>query len=831
MLQLPIDAYLPEIIAAARTARALVIVAEPGAGKTTRVPPALLSGGILDGAHPALVMLQPRRVAARAAAARIAAEQRWTIGNEVGWHVRFDKTVGPRTRLRVLTEGILTRQVIDDPFLEGIGGVILDEFHERSIHTDLTIALLREVRQTVRPDLVLIVMSATLDAAPVAKFLGDCPITNVPGRTYPVEVAHAPVPSADPLPQRLAGALRDELERGDGDVLAFLPGVFEIDRSAAEIAGMADRHRLKVVPLHGSLPPDQQMRALEPSEHQKVILATNIAETSLTIEGVKTVIDSGLARVAGFDAERGLDRLDLKRISKASAIQRAGRAGRTGPGRCVRLYTAREFHSMSDFELPEIRRVDLAGTVLSLHAWGKTDLRGFGWYDSPSEEALAAAERLLAMLGALDAATNGRITPIGQQMVSLPVHPRLARLLVAAAENECLDDGAAMAALLSERDIAPIERGRDRVPATQGASDLLLRFDLIRQSPQVSRVRDELVRVGRYVKPSKKPSPRLGEEALLKLPLLAYPDRVCRRRENDPSAAVMVGGSGARLAPESVVRQYEFFVALDARRDDRNPRSEASVRIASAIEMSWLEELFPQAISRTRELTFDPARQRVVALGMTKYHDLVLREDSDAPVDPEKAGHVLAAALRDSAAERLAADESAGNLLARLDLLKRHMPEHRWPTIDTAEILEEMCQGKRSVEELNRVSSAPFILAHLPYPLDRLLDEHAPATIEVPTGNRIKLQYAIGQPPVLAVRLQEMFGLLDTPRIAGGRMPVTLHLLGPNYRPVQITNDLRSFWKTTYFQVRKDLRVRYPKHSWPEDPLTAPPQAKGSRRR
>jgi ATP-dependent helicase HrpB len=832
MLQvLPIDAYLPEIVAAAKAARALVIVAEPGAGKTTRVPPALLGEGIVDAGHPALVMLQPRRVAARAAATRIAAEQRWSIGNQVGWHVRFDKTVGPRTRLRVLTEGILTRQVIDDPFLAGIGGVILDEFHERSIHTDLTIALLREVRQTVRPDLVLIVMSATLDAAPVAKFLGDCPIINVPGRTYPVEVAHAPMPSAEPLPQRLAGALRDELERGGGDVLAFLPGVFEIDRSAEEIAALAGRHDLKIVPLHGSLPPDQQMRALEPSDRRKVILATNIAETSLTIQGVKVVIDSGLARVAGFDAERGLDRLDLKRISKASAIQRAGRAGRTAPGRCVRLYTAREFHAMSDFELPEIRRVDLAGTVLSLHAWGKTDLRGFGWYDLPPEEALAAAERLLTMLGALDAATNGRITRIGQQMVSLPVHPRLARLLIAAAENNCLDDGAAMAALLSECDIAPIERGRDRVPATQGASDLLLRFDLIRQSPQVSRVRDELLRVGRYIKPSKKPSPRLGDEPLLKLPLLAYPDRVCRRREHDPAAAVMVGGSGARLAPESVVRQYEFFLALDARRDDRNPRSEASVRIASGIEMAWLEELFPQAISRTRELTFDPARQRVVALGMMKYHDLVLREDADAPVDPEKAGHVLAAALKDSAAERLSADESADILLARLDLLKRHMPEHPWPTIQPAEILEAMCQGKRSVEELSRVSPVPFILACLPYPLDRLLEEHAPAAIEVPTGNRIKLQYAIRQPPVLAVRLQEMFGLVDTPRIAGGRVPVTLHLLGPNYRPVQITNDLRSFWKTTYFQVRKDLRVRYPKHSWPEDPLTAPPQAKGSRRR
>lgn len=823
MISLPIDSHIPAILSQVHSKRALVLVAEPGAGKTTRVPPALLKSGLLTDHHPNIMLLQPRRVAARAAALRIADENGWRIGNEVGWHVRFDRHIGPKTRLRVVTEGILTRQLVDDPFLDGTGAVILDEFHERSIHTDLAISMLREVRQTVREDLIVIVMSATLDAGPISQFLGDCPVLNVPGRTFPVDVRHAIAPSGNPLSSRVLDALADVLPSTDGDILVFLPGVREINDTAREAIAIARQFDARLIPLHGSLPPGEQFRALEPSPNRKIILATNIAETSLTIEGVRTVIDAGMARVAGYDPQRGLDRLDLKRISQASAKQRAGRAGRTAPGKCVRLYTAKEFHAMPAFELPEIRRIDLAGTVLALHGWGKPNPRTFGWFDPPAAATLDAADDLLQMLGAV---TNGSITPVGRQMLALPVHPRLARLLIAAAEEGVLEQAAAMAALLSERDLAPF----DRTPKTRAASDILVRLHLIDSSPQVSRVRDELIRLGRSIKPMRRKH-HDPDEAMLRLALVAYPDRVCRRRGNDPAAGVMVGGGGVKLAPDSVVRDHEFFLALDARQDDRSTAHEAMVRIASAIEPRWLEEMFPDEIRRERVPVFDSARSRVVGRGTVHYRDLLLREDRDAPVDPEQAGQILAEALRSSAAERIGSHEDSAAFLARLDLLRRHMPEHPWPSIDLGEILAEMCQGKRSVEELDRTSPFPFLEGKLQYPLDRLLHEHAPEALDVPSGSRIRLTYAIDQPPVLAVRLQELFGWTDTPRLAGGRVPVVVHLLGPNFRPVQITEDLRSFWATTYFQVRKDLRVRYPKHSWPEDPLTATPQAKGRPRR
>ncbi|HVT90327.1 MAG TPA: ATP-dependent helicase HrpB [Tepidisphaeraceae bacterium] len=825
MTPLPIDPFLPQIIQRVRESRALVLVAEPGAGKTTRVPPAILASNLLSRENPNIVMLQPRRVAARAAAMRIAQENHWQIGQEVGWHVRMDKRVGPRTRIRVVTEGILTRQLVDDPFLEGIGAVILDEFHERSIHTDLAISLLREVRQTVRSDLILLVMSATLDAKPVADFLGGCPIASVPGRTFPIDIQYARFPSGDPLPLRIDTALSSITDE-TGDVLIFLPGVRQINETARQLSHFKDSI---ILPLHGSLTPEQQMRALEPADRRKIILATNIAETSLTIDGVRTVIDSGVARVAGYDAERGLDRLDLAQISKASARQRAGRAGRTAPGRCVRLYTEKEFHALDDFELPEIRRIDLAGTVLTLHGWGKSDVRAFGWYESPPDQMIDAAEQLLEMLGALE---NGTITVLGRQILTLPLHPRLARLLIGAAKHSLLQEGAAIAALLSERDFPP----SDSSPQSH-SSDLLVRLGRIKSIPQIAQVRDELVLIGKSIRPLP-PLPRVqgrGDsetgELLLRLILIAYPDRVCRRRGKDPSAAVMVGGGGVKLATESVVKRHEFFVAVDARADDRNPRNEALVRIASGIEPAWLEEFFPHEICKERKLVFDSDRQRVVGHGTIKYRDLILREDRDAPVDAEEAGKILAQALRPLAAERIAKIPEAANFLARLDLLKQFMPEHPWPDIDETSILEEMCRGLRSVEQLDRVSPIPILESQLTYPLDRLFEQHAPQSIEVPTGNKIRIDYAKGQSPVLAVRLQELFGWTQTPRIAGGRVPLVVHLLGPNYRPVQVTDDLGSFWKTTYFQVRKDLRVRYPKHSWPEDPLTAPPQAKGGRRR
>jgi ATP-dependent helicase HrpB len=895
VIRLPIDEVLGDVVGRLRDgSRSLVLVAPPGAGKTTRVPPAILRAGLLSKEHPNLVMLQPRRVAARASAERIAEENCWRLGEEVGYHVRFDKKLGPSTRIRVLTEGILTRQLLSDPFLEGVGAVLLDEFHERSLHTDVAVALLREVQQTVREDLILVIMSATLEAEPASRFLGDCPIVRAEGRTFPIEIEQRQQPHA-PLPDRVAAAVSDVIDSpyGDGaakdDVLVFLPGAEEIRRTTKRLEPVASRDDLLLLPLHGSLPAEEQTRALRPARQRKVILATNIAETSLTIDGVRTVVDAGYARVAGYDPRRGLDRLELARISKASATQRAGRAGRTATGRCIRLWSQREHLALDDFDLPEVARVDLAATVLALHAWGKPDPRAFGWYEPPPEETLAAAERLLAMLGALTSETSGQITPLGKRLMALPVHPRLARLLVDAAEHGMLHEGATIAALLSEKDIARVEPGGgfdSRQAKVQGDSDLTVRMQMLDDAErykfaahlrdrgidpigarQVAKTRDELLRVAKRLGPPDRRSPSPGtpgegrgeglqrrsqerphpnplpeyrerepdEEMHLKLPLLAYPDRVCRRRASDPKAAAMVGGGGVRLGPESGVWQSEFFVALDARHDERNPRSEAVVRIASAIRVEWLEELFPQSIRRVQSATFDESRGKVVGLRQTFYRDLLIDETKDAAVDPAQAAAALAEALRPRAREIFASDESAQNVLARVALLRQHMPEQAWPAFDDMElgqILAKVSEGKRGIEDLKRTSLVPLLTNRLPYPLDRMLEQHAPAAIEVPTGNRIKLEYALsGKPPVLAVRLQELFGMIDTPRVAGGRVPVVLHLLGPNYRPVQITEDLRSFWSTTYFQVRKDLRVRYPKHSWPEDPLTAKPVAKGGRRR
>ncbi|HEX4055766.1 MAG TPA: ATP-dependent helicase HrpB [Tepidisphaeraceae bacterium] len=850
MIPLPIDSHLPEILRHLKDAKSLVIVAEPGAGKTTRVPPAILRSGMLSPEHPNLVMLQPRRVAARAAAQRIAEENGWEVGREVGYQIRFEKRIVKETRLRVLTEGVLTRQMLDDPFLEGVGAVVLDEFHERSLHVDLAIAMLREMQQTVREDLRLIVMSATLDAQPAARFLGGCPVLNVPGRTFAVEIEYHPHAHLQIVPP-VAAAVEDVVGRAQscGDVLVFLPGAEEIRRVARQLESVAARFDLAIYPLHGSLPAEQQTLALRPSRRRKVILSTNIAETSLTIDGVRWVIDSGLARVPAFDPRRGLDRLELKRISKASAAQRAGRAGRTAPGTCLRLWSAKEHATLDDFELPEIHRVDLSGAVLDLHAWGKTDASAFGWFEPPPSAALESAQRLLEMLGAVN---DSGVTPMGRRLMALPLHPRIGRLLCAAAEAGCAEEGATLAALLSEKDIRRPDFSQpphSRGPSTLGDSDLLIRMQDLAEAErhhfiahlredgidpiaarQVSKVRDELRRIARRLGGAHQTPP--SDETLLRLLLCAYPDRVCRRRTQDRAAGIMTGGSGVRLDTESVVRQSELFLALDARDDPRSDAREVLVRIASAIDVRWLGEMFPQSISRQRTTVFDERRQRVVGRTAVRYRDLILSEESDAPVDATEAGEALAAALRPRAAEFFKKDGRAATFLARIALLRRWMPEYSWPAFDENElgdVLAELCCGKRSVQEFERLPLADALESRLVFPLDRVLREQAPETIEVPTGNQIRLEYGQNQAPVLAVRLQEIFSWQDTPRIAAGRVAVVLHLLGPNFRPVQITDDLKSFWATTYFQVRKDLRVRYPKHSWPDDPLSAKPQAKGRR--
>jgi ATP-dependent helicase HrpB len=847
MIPLPIDPFLAEIVALARARRCLVLVAPPGAGKTTRVPVALVEAGLLSRDHPNLVMLQPRRVAARAAAFRIAEENGWAVGGRVGYQVRFERRIGPETRIRVVTEGILNRQLVHDPFLEGVGAVVLDEFHERSLHTDLALALLREVRDSVRDDLILVVMSATMEAEPVARFLGDAPIVRVQGRSFPVEIAYRGG-SSDPLAVQVARAI--EAQADGGDLLAFLPGVEEIRRAARELAPWAARERVAVLPLHGSLTTEEQDRAIRPSDRRKVVLATNIAETSLTIDGVTTVIDGGLARYASHDPSRGLDRLELGRISRASADQRAGRAGRTRPGRCVRLWTEREHRGLAESDIPEVRRVDLCATVLALHAWGHADPSRFGWYEAPDPVALGAAERLLVLLGAIDGA-GGSITPVGRRLLGIPAHPRLGRLLIAACELGCPIEGAALAALLSEKDILTRSFGKQARPEVHAASDVLIRLDRLDEAErarftpmlrdrgvdpfaarQVAKVRDDLLRVARRLPGSTRNEP--NEDDLLRLILLAYPDRVVRRRGADGTTGLMVGGRGVRLDPESVVRDAEFFLAIDPREDRRGGTLEARVRSASALRLEWLEEFFPEGVVRERSVEFDEARNRVVGVATLSYRGLSLKEDRTLTIDPDAAGRVLAEALGAQGRSFFERDDASRAWLARLDLVRGAIPSGDWPTFepdDWVDLIALACLGKRSEAEIKGGSLLGLLKGRLGYARNQQLDELVPEALMVPTGNRIRLNYPVDGPPFLEVRLQELFGWLETPRILGGRVAVVLHLLGPNYRPVQITGDLASFWSTAYFQVRKDLRARYPKHSWPDDPLKAKPEARGGRRR
>lgn len=842
---LPIDPLLPRILSALDSPqRAAVVIAPPGAGKTTRIPPALAaapwpsqSGG------KAVVLLQPRRVAARAAAARIAEEQGWRLGQEVGYHIRFENRTSPRTRIRVVTEGILTRQIQSDPFLEGVGCVILDEFHERSIHTDIALALLREIQTTVRDDLRILVMSATMNPAPVAEFLGGAPVVESPGRMFPVTIEYLERPDSSPVAEKTAAAVARALAApadSSGHILVFLPGIGEIRRTE----GLLARSDAEVHVLHSSVPAEEQDRALRPSPRRKLILATNIAETSLTIEGVRTVIDSGLVRVLVNDARLGIDRLELRRISRASATQRAGRAGRTAPGRCLRLWTEAENGALEELGAPEVRLIDLASTLLTLRAYGVRRLQEFGWFEAPPHESVARADRLLFMLGAVGA--EGELTPLGARLAALPLHPRIGRLLLAGAEAGHLHEAATLAALLSEKDVvsAPHE-ARRRDAAWEGTSDLLERLDAIgsgsgraldlqavRAVERISRELLDLVRrqgSGQAAIP-----PAQGRDmALRRALLLAYPDRVTLRRPNDPSRGIMVGGRGVVLEPASVVRKAPLFLSIDPR-EAPSTGSESRVSLASAIEEPWLEELFPQLVEQRLCSRFDPERGRVITVEQVLFSGLVVRETGrNTGKDPEGVATALYEYLRREQKAQLFESEDTAAWLARVRLLRQAMPELDLPDFSAGqldEVLRAACGGHTNPDQVREALPAA-LESRLSWPQRQALDQHAPKALEVPSGNRIRIQYQSEGPPVLAVRLQELFGLAETPRIASGRLPVVLHLLSPAYRPVQVTADLRSFWNTTYSEVRKELRARYPKHPWPEDPWNAPPVAVGRRRR
>jgi ATP-dependent helicase HrpB len=844
VVPLPIDPILPQLVDALRHHPAAVLRAPTGAGKTTRVPPAVLDAGLAGTGR--IILLEPRRLAARAAARRMADERGGRVGDEVGYQVRFDRRYGPHTRILVVTPGILIRMLQDDPFLESVGCVLFDEFHERGLDGDLALGMIRRVQQTVRPDLRTVVMSATLDTAAVSTYLGGCPVVTGEGRLFPVEVRYEPPPEHQPWPLAAARAAERLLDRADGDLLVFLPGLGEIRQTARQLDAVARQRDLAVVPLYGDLPADQQDAALTQGPRRRIVLATNVAETSVTVEGVTGVVDTGLARMEVFDPGVGLNRLRLMPISRASAEQRAGRAGRTRPGVCVRLWGAAAHLGRPEQTAPEVRRVDLPGAVLQLLCWGEKDVMAFPWLEPPPEASVRQALALLQCLGAVD---GDRVTELGSVLARLPVHPRVGCLLVQGQRWGQPQRVALAAALLSERDPFARDPGRPTARATATWSDVLERVEGLEGYERSGRcqsaagalnrgaarfvlhARDQLTRLLQQEtrRGDDRPTTDVpAEEAVLRALFDAYPDRLARRRHPGSRRGVMVGGRGVVLAPSSGVTEPELFVCVDV---DAG-RAETVVRQASAVPRDWLPA---ERLSVATEVRFDRDAGRVTARRLVRFHDLVLDEAPAALPDEEEVAHVLAAAAVEHPEQVIpAADSPAGLYRTRVRCLRGWMPELNLPALDDAELRELLpwlCHGCRSFEDVRRAGWQEAFQGRLTHAQRQAVEREAPERLTVPSGSRLALHYEEGRPPVLAVRIQEMFGLRDTPRVAGDRVRVLLHLLAPNHRPQQVTDDLASFWDNTYAQVRKDLRARYPKHAWPEDPWSAPAERGPKRKR
>ncbi len=771
---LPIDGLLPSIGESLSRTPNLVIEAPPGAGKTTRVPPALL--GLVRGE---ILVLEPRRLAARLAARRVAQERGEKLGEAVGYQVRFEEVSSPRTRLRFLTEGILTRRLISDPRLDRVDTVILDEFHERHLETDLALALLRRLQRTVRPDLKIVVMSATLDAAPIAAYLDSCPTVRSEGRLFDLTIAHQPY-SAQPLETQVAGALDALLADPSGDVLAFLPGAAEIRRAERECRALAARHNLLLLPLHGDLSPAEQDRAVAPADRRKVILSTNVAESSITIDGVTAVIDSGLARRASDSPWSGLPTLEVARISKASATQRAGRAARTAPGRVIRLYTLEDFHRRREQDPPEILRRELSELCLTLRAMGLNNPLELDWLEPPPEPATRRAEDLLDRLGISgDAARH---------MARYPLHPRLARLVMDATQRGAGIEGCRAAAALSSR---------TRVPSC----DLL---DLI-ESPLDPVTQRHFEQIRRIVKPGAALSH--APDALPLALLTAFPDRVARRRKDRD--LLLASGGSARLECEA---RAEFLLAIDI--EDRAEHAQPLVRLYCAIDPAWLLDLFPARIHERAAVEWNRSAERVEAVSALLYENLVIEETRSGSPDPEQASALLAQRALEAGIDRFVNRDDLDQSLARIAFASEHASIAS-PDLEAA--FREICAGLKSFADLK--TAAPSLIPALERRAgSKLLAEIAPARIRLPNGRETRINYQTGQPPWIASRLQDFFGLRETPRIAKGQVPLVVHLLAPNKRPVQTTTDLAGFWQRLYPQVRRELSRRYPKHAWPEDP-------------
>ncbi len=827
---LPIESVLGSLRAALTDPGVAVLVAPPGAGKTTRVPLAIVNEPWLEFRR--IVMLEPRRLAARGAATFIARSLGERVGDTVGYRMRGDTRVGPKTRIEVVTEGVLGRMLVEDPSLEGIGAVIFDEFHERGIHADAGLALAIQARELLQPELRILVMSATIAAEPVAVLLGDAPSIRAPGRVFPVSTRYLPRPPVERVAAAVASTIVRALANDEGDILAFLPGEAEI-RGAERALRDTLPTGVTLYPLYAALPQPEQDRAIAPSTRgaRKVVLATSIAETSLTIEGVHIVVDGGLARVARFSPQSGMRRLETVRVSRDSAEQRCGRAGRTAPGICYRLWPAEEDAHLLPHRAPEILETDLAPLALDLATAGVRDPSELRWLDAPPAGAFAQARMLLAELEALD--SHGRITAHGRRLASLGVHPRLAHMMIAGSDRGMAGTACDIAALLGDRDF--IRRTGDEVTPI----DLQLRVEAMRSSHAGAGVEIHRGGLQRARDESRRLLERLGVDAGTRdvhdtglLLALAYPDRIAMRRPGREPRYVLRNGRGALIPAGGGLESEAFLVVADM--DDRRP--ESRIFLAAHLSRAHLDAGYGDQVERIAVVEWDEAAQEVSARVQTRLGAIVLTDDTLAAPPAEAVARALLDAVRRHGLAVLHWTKDAARTRDRLAFLHLLDPD-MWPDVSDSALvaaLEEwllpFLNGARRRAELERVPLADALLSLVSPQYRRRVEELAPERIEVPTGSRVLIDYSQPDTPVLAVRLQELFGLEDTPRIGGGRIPLTLHLLSPAHRPMQVTRDLAGFWRGAYFEVRKELRARYPRHYWPEDPLTAEPTSRVKRR-
>ena len=840
---LPIQELREPLLSALGRQRRLILTAPTGSGKSTQVPQMLLDGGVLGNGQ--VVILQPRRLPARMLAAWVAKDRGVKLGDEVGYQIRFDNITSPATRIRYVTEGVLLRQMLADNHLRGISAVIFDEFHERHLYGDITLARALQIQETSRPDLIIIVMSATLEVGSLRKYLEPCELLSSQGRTFPVETEYLSTPVGDwPVWEAAVKELERLVAQRDGDALVFMPGAYEISRTV-QAAQAALGNKFIVLPLHGELPTNDQDAAVAQYDRRKIVVSTNVAETSLTIDGVRIVIDSGLARIPRYDPYRGINTLLVEKISRASADQRAGRAGRTAPGVCVRLWTQREHDQRSPQELPEVKRLDLSEVVLTLKASGVNDVYSFRWLEPPNRASLEHAELLLKDLGSLENAT-GAITELGQRMLAFPLHPRYSRMLLAAQEYGCVRQVALIAALTQGRDLLvrrqgrQVEDARDDLFGGETQSDFFVWMRAWRYADRNGFNLERCRRVGIHAQAARQVGPlfeqfldiakregldvsekRAAGDAIQRCVLLGFSDHVARRLDAGTLRCDLVHGRRGVLARESVVQNAPLLVTTEIREVQSGTGKDKELNVllslATAIQEEWLRELFPRDFSETQAVVYDTTQRRVFVERRKQFRDLVLESERSEDPRRDDAARILAEEVLAGRCVLKNWDEAVEQWMVRVNRLHEWLPELGIPAItagDRRALVEQICHGATSYKEIKDKAVRPVVKAWLSAQQQAWIDEYAPERIELPGGRKAKVTYSTDGPPTVAARIQDLYGVKEGLWIAQRRVPMRIEVLAPNQRPVQMTENLATFWRETYPKLKVELQRKYPKHEW-----------------